>query len=735
MPEVAQATITVTPVLEGAQQSLTDQLVGAGTSAGDQAGEEAGSSFSTGLARGIGTAAGVITGAMAAAGTALVGAANSTADYGDEIDKASQKLGVSSTFYQEWDAVLQHSGTSMDSMTATFKTLANASQDASEDQQAAFEALGLSMDEVANMSTEDLFTSVISGLQDMESGTERTALATDLLGRGAMEMGALLNTSSEDTQAMIDRVHELGGVMSDDAVAASADYKDSLQDMKTALGGAANGILIDLLPSLTDLMDKVSDFVANTDFTPVTEAFGGLVDSFSNFISGLDIEAIGNTISTVLSGIGDALTFLFDHMNIIIPVVGAVVAAMLTMSIISTITTVISGLSAAFTLMMGPVGLVVLAIAAVVAIGVALYQNWDTIKEKMGALKDAFVDKFNAVKDKVTNVINGIKDKVGEIKDAFEEKFNAVKDTVSNAFNAVKDTAQNVMNSAKDTIKEKLDNIKDAYEENGGGIKGVVSAGMEAVKGYYTSGYTFIDNLTGGKLSSIADTVRDKMDTAKQAVSDKLSSIKDGFSDKLSSAMDTVSDKFGSIKDAVSDKMNSAKTAVSDKLNSIKSSMSSKLGSAFTTVQSKFQSIKNAMTGPINSAKTTISNALDRIKNFFPLNIGRIFSNFQLPHISVDGGEAPFGIGGKGTKPSFSVSWYAKAMVNPYLFSDATLFGAGEAGDEILYGRQALLEDIREASSGAGTTINNYFTVNGAENPEDYANRLARQLQMQMRMV
>ena len=133
MPEVAQATITVTPVLEGAQQKLTSDLTGAANAAGDQAGKQSGSTFAGSFTKSLigGTVA--VTTAVVGAGAAMVGAAGKTAEYGDQIDKASQKLGVSSTFYQEWDAVLQHSGTSMDSMTGTFKKLATASQDASED--------------------------------------------------------------------------------------------------------------------------------------------------------------------------------------------------------------------------------------------------------------------------------------------------------------------------------------------------------------------------------------------------------------------------------------------------------------------------------------------------------------------------------------------------------------------------------------------------------------------------
>ena len=307
MPVVASATLEVTPVLKGAQQTLTQQLTGAASSAGTTAGTAAGSKLGASLAKGIAGGTALVTGAVAGASAAMIGAAGKTAEYGDQIDKASQKLGVSSTFYQEWQAVLQHSGTDMDRMSATFKKLATASQDASEDQQAAFERLGLSMDDVKNMSTEELFTSVITGLQGMEEGTERTSIATELLGKGAMEMGALLNTSAEDTQGMIDKVHELGGVMDEDAVAASARYQDSLQDMTTAFDGIKNSIGADLLPVLADLFDSVGTWLSETDLTPLTDMIGEAVGALGDFISNLDIEAIGETFQNVVTAIGEVL--------------------------------------------------------------------------------------------------------------------------------------------------------------------------------------------------------------------------------------------------------------------------------------------------------------------------------------------------------------------------------------------------------------------------------------------
>lgn len=127
-----------------------------------------------------------------------------------------------------------------------------------------------------------------------------------------------------------------------------------------------------------------------------------------------------------------------------------------------------------------------------------------------------------------------------------------------------------------------------------------------------------------------------------------------------------------------------------------------KASALFASVKATFSKFKQAITKPFTDAWTKIKSVWDKLKGLFPLSIGKIFSNLKIPKIKIKGGKAPYGIGGFGTPPKISVSWNKKAMENPYLFSNATLFGAGEAGDEILYGRNRLMKDIATAVSGGG---------------------------------
>lgn len=241
------------------------------------------SKFGESLKNGLATAAKVGAAAVAtvtAAATAMtatfVKGTSEVAQYGDNIDKVSQKMGLSAEAYQEWDFIMQHSGTSIESLQASMKTLANAVDSGND----AFERLGISQSEIAEMNQEELFAKTIEQLQKVKDTTERTYLAGQLLGRGATELGALLNTSAEDTEKMRQQVHELGGVMSNEAVKAAAAYQDSLQNMQTAFAGVQRGMLSEFLPSMVTVMDGLALIFSGNDsgIAKITEG----VNQFSN---------------------------------------------------------------------------------------------------------------------------------------------------------------------------------------------------------------------------------------------------------------------------------------------------------------------------------------------------------------------------------------------------------------------------------------------------------------------
>ena len=288
------------------------------------AGKDAGGSIASGLSgaltgvagfagaalAGVTAAVGTLTGAIVESGEALLDATVAAAEYGDNVDKMSQKANMSAESWQEWDAVLQHSGSSASSLIPMMKTLSVQAEKNNE----AFQALGISEEQVATMSQEDLFAAVITGLQGMEEGTERTYIANQLLGRGATELGALLNTSAEETQAMKDRLHELGGVMSDEDVAAAAAFQDSLQDMTTGFEALQRNLVSGFMPSLTSVMDGVSDILAgDTDkgLENISAGVEGLIGNITDLVPKL-LSVGGSLVGTLVQSLLDNLPKLIE---------------------------------------------------------------------------------------------------------------------------------------------------------------------------------------------------------------------------------------------------------------------------------------------------------------------------------------------------------------------------------------------------------------------------------------
>ena len=316
--EVGRAFITIVPSMEGSQATITQELTGITTPAAEAAGEQGGSSFASKLATGItaasATIAAAVTAATAAAvtvGKEFIEAANDVAAYGDEVDKTSQKLGISAQAYQEWDYVMQLAGTDMSSMTTGFKTLTNHIADAtagSEDAIAMFESVGISLTDLQNMSTEDIFAATVAGLQEMEEGADRSALAVDLFGKSGQNMAALFNMTNEETEEAIALANEYGMVMSDDAVQASADYTDALTTLENTFTGLKNNLMSQFLPSITTVMDGLSAIFAG-DKTGITAIKSGIEELVGNIsaISPQLFELASAIITSLLAGFGPML--------------------------------------------------------------------------------------------------------------------------------------------------------------------------------------------------------------------------------------------------------------------------------------------------------------------------------------------------------------------------------------------------------------------------------------------
>lgn len=447
------------------------------------------------------TAIAAVTAATAAMAGALTKATGEVASYGDNIDKMSQKMGLSATAYQEWDAIMQHSGTSIESLRAGMKTLANAVENGNK----AFERLGISQEEIASMNNEQLFSATITALQNVENETERTYLAGQLLGRGATELGALLNTSAEDTEAMRQRVHELGGIMSDEAVKASAAYQDSLQDMQTAFAGIKRGLIGDLLPGVTTVMDGL------------TQIFSGEGDK--------GIAVVSDGVDKVLNSITDKLPEFLD--------LGAGILEALVNALIDNLPKILeSGGKIIGELVAGllralPV-LIKMVPDIVVAIVKGLASAWpdirkagsDLIKELWNAIKTGVDAARTWGRDLINNFVQGIKDKINNVVNTVKGVAQTVKNflgfsepkdgPLSNFHTYAPDMMKLFAEGIKNNEKIVTNQIKRSFDFD---IPSITSTGTRGISNLYGTTTINVYPSPGMDEKALADMVMMRMQT------------------------------------------------------------------------------------------------------------------------------------------------------------------------------------------------------------------------------
>lgn len=266
------------------------------------------------VGKAMAAAAAAIGAGAVAAGKKIWDMANDTAAAGDTVDKMSQKLGLSAKAYQEWDYVLSQSGADIESMGAGFKSLTNLVDKATSGNDkaaASFQKLGISTRELKDLSREDIFALTVKRMQEMGDTTERAALANTIFGKSGQNLAPLLNQTAEATQNLKDKAHEMGFVMSDEAVNASVKFTDSMDTLKRTFEGVKNSITSELLPGLTSITDGLALLLTGSDGAKdkIKNGANEIVNSIKKAI-----PQATEALKTVLDVIGELAVDLFPDL-------------------------------------------------------------------------------------------------------------------------------------------------------------------------------------------------------------------------------------------------------------------------------------------------------------------------------------------------------------------------------------------------------------------------------------
>ncbi|MBX3333939.1 MAG: phage tail tape measure protein [Nitrospira sp.] len=239
---------------------------------------------------------------VTAAGTALFAIAKSTANYGDELFKTSQKVGIQ----VEALAGLQHAAKLADvdnrqlqiGLQALSRAMVDSAQGAGEGFEA-FKRVGVSATDANGKlkPMQDVLLELADVFSKTQDGAGKTEVAMKLLGKSGVDLIPLLNSGKAGIQELMAEAEKLGLVMSEQNAAAAEQFNDAITRLQAQARGFSNTIGVHMLRPLTELMSLMNDLSG-----------GPIADAAKFFFRGLNEEIV--LFATLVKELGASIDFL-----------------------------------------------------------------------------------------------------------------------------------------------------------------------------------------------------------------------------------------------------------------------------------------------------------------------------------------------------------------------------------------------------------------------------------------
>lgn len=311
-----------------------------------------------------------LSGAAAALGTGLLKMGYNTVKSADDLNTLSKQTGIATDELQKMKYASDLVDVSVDDITGALRKL---KPKITEDNQA-LKDLGVATTNADGSlrSATDVFYDALGALSQISNETERDQVAMDLFGKSADSLAGIIDDGGAGLKAYGDEAERLGLILDQQTIDSLNTTNDTIDKVKAQLSGTMAQIGADVGTVLAPVLEKGAELIGK-----ITERLRELTPEQTETI----LKIVG-----VVAAIGPLL------------IIGG--------KLVSGIGTLVSAIGGVVGFLGGPL---TLAIGAVIAIGVLLWKNWDTIKEKATALWEKIKSVFDNIKEKVKGVVDSIK--------------------------------------------------------------------------------------------------------------------------------------------------------------------------------------------------------------------------------------------------------------------------------------------------------------------------------------
>ncbi len=276
-------------------------------------------------------------------------AAHVFADTGSQLADMSARTGVSVEALSELGYAAQQSGSSLEDVEKSVRTMQRtitAAVAGSDQAATALGRLGLSAEQLAGLNPAQQFSAIATALQDIPDPTTRAATAMSVLGKS----GTSLLPMIADLTALRQEARRLGVVMTGGQAQAADALGDAFDRVRATLRAVAIAVGTALAPVLIDLAGRVTGFLiglrawiaANQGLVVTVLGVGGVIAGVGAALIALGLAVAGlsagiGALASVVTATGSVLAGFGTLLGALLTPIGAVVAGVVTLgSVVAT---------------------------------------------------------------------------------------------------------------------------------------------------------------------------------------------------------------------------------------------------------------------------------------------------------------------------------------------------------------------------------------------------------------
>jgi len=236
------------------------------------------------------------------------GAASSVAS----VDDLSRRTGVGAQTLMAYQYAAEQSGVSIDAFGKGIQKLGVNLGEAQTGNKAAIESfgsLGLSVQELTNLSPEAAFEAVAAAISKLPNPAQKAAAAVSVFGKSGADLVTVFSEGAGYLSEMRAEAERLGLVLSRDQVRSLATLDDTIGKVAASFKALQARVVAELAPALTQAAEASMQFMASLDVKAVAAAAQSAVSSLANVLSALASVAQPLANNT-LAAIGGYIAFI-----------------------------------------------------------------------------------------------------------------------------------------------------------------------------------------------------------------------------------------------------------------------------------------------------------------------------------------------------------------------------------------------------------------------------------------